>query len=202
MWFRNTTAPLRHRRMLSAMRTSTVTALCVLAISCAGAQRASQDALKPSVAAAEIAPACAGPERRQFDFWIGDWDVHDEKGTLVGRNQIAAIDGGCALLELWRSARGSSGTSINSWDPVDRQWVQHWVDKNGSVLDMEGERAGETMRLDGRYAKADGSWSRLRGVWTPLSDGRVRQLFEISNDGGQTWAVWFDGFYTRRTVGD
>ena len=37
----------------------------------------------------------------------------------------------------------------------------------------------------------------FRGLWTPLEDGRVRQFFEQSNDGGETWAAWFEGFYTR-----
>jgi hypothetical protein len=31
-----------------------------------------------------------------------------------------------------------------------------------------------------------------------LPDGRVRQLFEESEDEGKTWALWFDGYYTRR----
>jgi hypothetical protein len=26
----------------------------------------------------------------------------------------------------------------------------------------------------------------------------VRQLFEESADGGKTWTLWFDGYYTRR----
>src|SRR5690349_14625624 len=27
---------------------------------------------------------CAAPESRQFDFWIGDWDVFGPAGKLVG----------------------------------------------------------------------------------------------------------------------
>jgi hypothetical protein len=38
----------------------------------------------------------------------------------------------------------------------------------------------------------------FRGLWTPLPDGRVRQFFEQSNDGGETWVPWFEGFYTRK----
>ncbi len=37
----------------------------------------------------------------------------------------------------------------------------------------------------------------FRGLWTLLPDGRVRQFFEQSDDGGETWAPWFEGFYTR-----
>ena len=34
--------------------------------------------------------------------------------------------------------------------------------------------------------------------WQPLPDGRVRQLWESSKDGGETWTVAFDGYYARR----
>ncbi len=40
----------------------------------------------------------------------------------------------------------------------------------------------------------------FRGLWTALPDGRVRQFFEISADEGETWAIWFDGYYTRKAV--
>ncbi len=37
----------------------------------------------------------------------------------------------------------------------------------------------------------------FRGTWTPLEDGRVRQFFEQSVDGGENWSPWFEGFYSR-----
>ncbi|MCP4663212.1 MAG: hypothetical protein GY856_48085 [bacterium] len=36
-----------------------------------------------------------------------------------------------------------------------------------------------------------------RITWSPLGDGRVRQLWESSVD-GQGWKVVFDGTYTRK----
>lgn len=36
-----------------------------------------------------------------------------------------------------------------------------------------------------------------RIAWEKQDDGRVRQLWETSPDGGRTWAVAFDGWYTR-----
>jgi hypothetical protein len=35
-------------------------------------------------------------------------------------------------------------------------------------------------------------------VWTPLPDGRVRQHFKESSDGGKTWTDWFDGYYSKK----
>ena len=35
-----------------------------------------------------------------------------------------------------------------------------------------------------------------------MDDGRVRQFFEQSNDEGETWSPWFEGFYTRQSGTD
>jgi hypothetical protein len=37
-----------------------------------------------------------------------------------------------------------------------------------------------------------------RVTWQPLPDGRVRQHWEASEDGGTTWKTAFDGYYTKR----
>jgi len=47
-------------------------------------------------------------------------------------------------------------------------------------------------------AAADGKIQVQRITWTPLEDGRVRQQWEVSNDGGATWKTAFDGYYARR----
>jgi hypothetical protein len=63
---------------------------------------------------------------------------------------------------------------------------------------MEGGYVDGAMRLEGplQYL-AQGKTTTLRGTWTALPDGRVRQLFEESEDAGKTWVPWFDGYYTR-----
>jgi hypothetical protein len=37
-----------------------------------------------------------------------------------------------------------------------------------------------------------------RITWTPIDANHVRQFWEISRDGGKTWASNFDGLYTRK----
>ncbi len=44
---------------------------------------------------------CSGDEYRQFDFWIGDWEVADADGNAQGSNKIESILGGCVLRESW-----------------------------------------------------------------------------------------------------
>lgn len=136
------------------------------------------------------------PEQRQFDFWVGRWDVRDQAGTLQGRNHVEAILGGKVLQEHWQGAKGGGGTSLNAYLPGKKVWHQTWVDDQGNVLDLEGGMEGSSMVLRGETS-AKGAKQLERITWTPLPDGRVRQFWQQSLDGGATWKTAFEGFYSR-----
>lgn len=142
---------------------------------------------------------CEHDERfRRFDFWVGSWDVHVPDGRLAGHNRIGKRERGCVLIESWQGVRGSTGTSINYFDAAASEWVQIWTDAAGNQIDIRGGMTEDGMRLTGRiHYVSSGKSADFRGLWTPLDDGRVRQFFEQSDDGGATWTPWFEGFYTR-----
>jgi hypothetical protein len=143
--------------------------------------------------------ACTAAEHRQFDFWIGRWDVFLPDGSRAGENRIQAVANGCALLESWQGRSGFSGSSLNSYDPLTRQWHQHWVDSQAGRLALTGAWDGQRMVLSGESADAKRPAARLldRIAWTPQADGSVRQWWQRSEDGGKTWATVFDGRYVR-----
>ena len=86
---------------------------------------------------AETAP-CAAPQNRQFDFWVGDWEVTQPDGTVAGTNRVEIILGGCVLQENWESANGKSvGHSFNLY-ARDGKWHQTWVDNSGLLLELVG----------------------------------------------------------------
>ena len=133
---------------------------------------------------------------RHFDFWVGTWEVRLEDGTLVGHNTISRRDGGCTILESWSGAGGSSGTSVNYYQPSRDQWRQVWTGSNGTIIDISGGLDDGVMRLEGTIEYvADGRIEAFRGTWMILDDGRVRQLFQEFNIGTNTWQTWFDGYY-------
>jgi hypothetical protein len=150
---------------------------------------------------------CTAPQYQEFDFWLGDWDVRNASGQVVGRNRIAKRHGGCVVQEEWESAAGGSGSSVNVYDQQTRQWHQFWVDATGTNW-LSSDAQGNPVTLRGGIR--DGamvmsahpdtlpSIGLTRATWRPLPDGRVRQTFETSRDGGKTWTVSFDGFYTKR----
>lgn len=140
---------------------------------------------------------CAKPENRQFDFWVGEWEVQDPKGNRAGESSIKSILGGCAILESWRGARGANGTSVNAYDASRGVWHQTWVDDQGGLLQLEGRGADGRMVLEGQKARREGGPSRERITWEKKGADRVRQLWESSTDDGKTWKVLFDGLYFR-----
>ena len=139
---------------------------------------------------------CSSEEHRQFDFWIGDWEVLDEGGAPQGTNRIEQILGGCALQENWVGAEGSTGHSFNTFDNNSGRWHQTWVDGNGLLLLLDGGLEEGSMVLSGPGVSRDGDPITHRISWTPLEDGRVRQHWQASKDGGD-WTEVFDGYYTR-----
>jgi hypothetical protein len=149
---------------------------------------------------AQSRPACTRAEYRQFDFWVGEWTVTLPNGRSAGTNHIQSINAGCGLREEWTGAGGSTGTSLNAFDPVSGRWHQTWIGSDGTVLLLDGGLRDGAMELSGVTTGADGAKTLHRIRWTPLggSPASVRQLWESSTDGGKTWTVAFDGKYVRR----
>jgi hypothetical protein len=136
---------------------------------------------------------------RDFDFWLGEWDVHLADGTIAGSNVITREERGCVLIERWTGASGGTGMSVNYLDKIGNEWVQVWNSANGAQINIRGGLTDDGMALEGTiHYVSNGTTAPFRALWTPLPDGRVRQYFEQSNDGGETWAPWFEGFYTRK----
>ena len=157
-------------------------------------------ALLPAALIAQPKPydCRASDPHRQFDFWIGQWEVHDARGTLAGNNRITAVQKDCALREQWTSASGGGGESLNYYDPNSGKWHQLWLDAGYSIIDIAGglDKTG-SMVLEGRiYYLTSGKEHPFRGTWTLLDDGRVRQFFQ-QQDAEGAWQTWFEGFYTR-----
>jgi glyoxylase-like metal-dependent hydrolase (beta-lactamase superfamily II) len=146
-----------------------------------------------------VVAACGAPEHRRFDFWIGTWEVTGPQGAVVGHSRVESTHGGCVLLENWTGATGSVGQSFNSYDRGRGVWHQSWVDNSGTVLLLDGQATDSGMQLSGETTAGDGSVTQQRITWTIEADdgSRVRQRWEASTDGGESWSVAFDGLYQR-----
>jgi hypothetical protein len=147
---------------------------------------------------ARVYPCESEPEARDFDFWIGRWEVREPDGTLVGTDTIEKRDGGCSIVERYEGAGGSSGTSVSFYVPSRGEWRQVWTGSGGTLFDITGKLVDGSMKMEGQVEYVDGNRVvAFRGTWTQAADGRVRQRLEEFDLGAQTWIVWFDGFFRR-----
>jgi hypothetical protein len=153
----------------------------------------------PAVAQTPPIAPCTDPAYRQFDFWLGEWQVNDPAGAKQGDNSITTDEGGCLIVERWKSASGNSGQSYNFFDPGSRQWRQVWVSQ-GAVIDYAGGlNSAGAMELQGTIRYRDGRSAPFRGVWSRLPDGSVRQQFDEFDLAKQAWTGWFTGIYRRKS---
>ncbi len=155
---------------------------------------------------------CSAPEHRQFDFWVGEWDVVPNPATIPpgtpppaagqkpASNVIEKVHGGCVLLENW-VATGQTGQSFNLYDRASRRWHQTWVDSGGGLHEYWGELKDGNMVFAGEIPLGPGSRFAGRRVvrltFFPMGPDKVRQFSEALNMDG-TWSVNYDLIYTRR----
>jgi hypothetical protein len=141
---------------------------------------------------------------RLMDFWVGEWDVFDDRDTLVGHNVIEKILSDCAVTEHWTGAGGGQGMSLFYIDNDTREWRQVWV--TGSARQPWGQKEkrlvhaepGHLIIFQGSY-QYQGAPLLDRTLLQKRSDTSVLQTIQVSQDGGQNWRTTFTGHYRRRT---
>ena len=136
-------------------------------------------------------PACTAPEHRQFDFWVGKWDVYPTgKDHLVAHSLIESVYGGCGVRENWMPLKAAGGGSLNIYLPEEKHWEQFWIDGQGTRATFVGGWNGKAMVIQGKWAGP-----LVRISYSKNADGSVRQFGEQSTDKGKTWGPSFDLTY-------
>ncbi len=147
--------------------------------------------------AGQTPPPCSADEYRHFDFWLGEWDVTPAgKDAPTAVNRISPQHGGCVVLEEYE-AGAFSGMSINFYDEAAGAWRQTWMSNQGAPLYLAGglDKTGAMVMSDKGLSDGD---VLNRITWTPNEDGSVRQLWEQSDDDGESWTIVFDGLYMKK----
>lgn len=145
--------------------------------------------------------SCRAAPYRLLDFWLGEWEVRSG-GAVVGRNRIRSILGGCAIREQW-TGDASEGESLFYFHPPSGRWKQVWVtdraDRAGGLKEKTQASIDDprVLRFEGEWPLPSGVAVRDRTTLRALDDGSVRQVIEVSSDGGTGWRTVFEGVYIR-----
>jgi len=141
-------------------------------------------------------PCRHAPEFRQFDYWLGEWDV-EIGGRKLSQSSVRLILDDCVIFENYTDSRGYAGKSFSLWDRGTGKWEQRYVDSSGVLSEWTGGLADGVMVF---YSKStrNGVETAQRMQYVKEGPDRVRQVIDVSRDGGKTWSPGFNGLYIRR----
>ncbi len=156
----------------------------------------------------EPAMPCSSPQARQFDFWLGEWDLTwpaeqtgGEAGEVGrGKNTITRRFGDCVIEENFAFADDTFlGHSVSVYDAQADMWRQTWVDNMGGYLLFAGNYDGKTMELRTPTVERDGEQIVQRMVFSSIQRDSLRWDWQGSRDGGETWNDLWNITYQRRS---
>ncbi len=161
---------------------------------------------------------CPEAESRQFDFWLGEWEVENRNsppGTdewfETGRatDRVYAVVGGCAIVEHWRGSAFRptveiEGFSIRAYDPDRKVWdlVLNWPIRaatgfSHSLGTFEGGRGD----FHDHFVSARGDTIATRLSFSAIE----RDRFQWNNayEAGAAWdSTWIMTFKRRPPAAD
>jgi hypothetical protein len=151
-------------------------------------------------------PCLGVAQAREFDFWVGEWDVYPNGATLiVGHSKVEVASGGCMILENWTAIGGvpNVGKSMNYINSATGKWEQHWIGSGGLSLNnpqlfVNGEYKDGAMRFEAVSTSPQNQKQLSRFIFFNMGPDQVRQFYEISVDDGKTWTTSYDFIYKRR----
>lgn len=146
-----------------------------------------------------------------FDFFHGDWDVHNRRRTdfldadsdweeFPATNRCWSLfDAAANIDEIDVPSQGWKGLTLRLFDPAAREWSLNWSSSRsgklfppviGRFTDGRGEFYGDDTH--------DGKDVRVRFLWSGISETTARWEQAFSVDGEKTWVTNWVMEFTRR----
>ena len=162
---------------------------------------------------------CSQAEARQFDFWIGEWEIQakerppgsdqwTENKSWI-RTRVRRALSGCVLIEesIDKVAYDTLvvGMSLTSYNIHLGKYQQLWVDQQGSTWEYVGGWEDESMVLYLEPTTSSGesivpfeATTRIRMVFSEIARNGLVWGYEYSTDGGHEWTRTNEAVYSRR----
>ena len=154
--------------------------LCCCASTATTAPPAPAPSAPAASAPAPTKPACASAERRQLDFWLGDWDV-----AIRARASPTS--------EQWGHAKGRQRI-----ETILGKWRQTWVDDSGGYIALTGGIENGDMTLYGEPRTVNDESFQMRMVFKNVTADALLWEWQRSTDSWKTQIVMMAIDYKRR----
>ena len=163
--------------------------------------------------------ACDSPEARQFDFWIGEWNVRNLSPGVdadsewvddgMATNRVYSVVNGCGIVEHWegiRKGRHIYGFSVRAFNEETQKWVLvlNWPSPNrprfGILRGVFRHGRGDFFS---KFQNAEGNDVLNRYSFADVAHDSFRWDAAISPDEGKTWETnWIMEFSRRDPMND
>lgn len=147
------------------------------------------------------APSASHGNSRQFDFWLGEWDLTQPNGGQ-GENIVTLELDSSVVQEAFNGQPAIQliGRSISVFVPRENLWKQTWVDNQGGYLDFTGGLVEGRMILSRAAFNPEGEPIILRMVWHNITSDSLDWNWERSNDSGKSWENLWQIHYKRKSA--
>lgn len=137
-----------------------------------------------------------------FDFLVGDWQVHHRTLKPGTDNEWNEMDGTMSLRQMagtavnveehiFKRPTGTTyGIGMRAYDEATQSWAIWWIDSRVPHRPMDPPTVGRFENGVGRFyadAEQDGKPVRWRYVWSHITKTSARWEQAQSFDGGTTW---------------
>jgi len=133
---------------------------------------------------------CDLPEGKQFDFWLGVWEVSwkgPDGKVSKGTNTVQKILDSCIVEEHFQGGP-LEGKSYSVYDPQSKLWKQTWIDNQGSYIALSGWFKDGKMELrTGPRKGPSGKTAIFRMVFRNITADGLQWDWQQSEDNGKTW---------------
>jgi len=138
---------------------------------------------------------------RQFDFWLGEWDLTWTDGGH-GENVITLELDSSVVHEAFNGQPSIQliGRSVSVFVHRENLWKQTWVDNQGGYLDFTGGLVDDRMLLSRAAVDLEGQPIIQRMVWYNITPDALDWNWERSKDNGTSWENLWQIHYQRKAA--
>lgn len=150
-----------------------------------------------------FANAQSGDPVKDFDFWIGKWDVKmsvapnwEEK---TGHDEVSYLLNGRLIEEVFTKGFGDKSNFQRGYLTYvvrDKKWKHTIYDEKWGEYTFEGNKVGDKMVL--QSLETDTRPGMRRETFSNISKDGFTYLWEGSYDKGKTWQEEWKVVYTRK----
>ncbi len=162
-----------------------------------------------NLAAVDAASKPPRDGRHDFDFWLGEWQVHHRriKERLAnshewiefeGTTSVRPVMGGAGLVDdntLALPGNAFRSVGLRAYDPKTGDWSIWWLDTRDPSADLDPAVKGRFENGIGTFYAEEmfkGKPVRTRFTWSHITPTSAKGEQAFSTDGGKTWETnWY-----------